>query len=122
MAHQFSQVPSAKIPRSSFNRSHGLKSTFDAGYLVPVFVDEALPGDTFNCRLNAFARMSTPVYPVMDNVYLDTFFFAVPIRLIWNNWHKFNGAQDDPGDSTSFTIPVVSAQGGTGYGEESLQD
>ena len=80
MSHSFSQVPKATIPRSSFNRSHGHKTTFDAGYLVPVLVDEALPGDTFNCKMTAFARMSTPLYPIMDNMYLDSFFFAVPYR------------------------------------------
>ena len=74
MQHQFSQVPKADIPRSSFNRSHGLKTTFDANYLVPIFVDEALPGDTHNLRMNAFARMSTPLFPIMDNLTLDTFF------------------------------------------------
>ena len=85
MSHQFSQVPKADIPRSQFDRSHGLKTAFDAGYLIPIYVDEALPGDTFNLRMSAFARMSTPLYPIMDNLFMETFFFAVPIRLIWNN-------------------------------------
>lgn len=106
MSHQFSQVPDVKIPRSSFDRSHGMKSTFDAGYLVPVLCDEALPGDTFNCSMTAFSRMSTPTYPVMDNLYMDTFFFAVPIRLIWDNFKKFMGEQTNPGDSTTFLVPV----------------
>lgn len=105
--HNFSQVPKAEIPRSSFDRSHGHKTTLDAGYLVPIFVDEALPGDTFNLKLHAVARMATPLFPIMDNIYLDTFFFAVPYRLLWDNWEKFNGAQDNPGDSTDFTIPVI---------------
>ena len=96
MSHQFSKVPQANIPRSQFNRSHGLKTAFDAGYLVPIYVDEALPGDTFNLKLNAFARMATPIYPIMDNVFLETFFFAIPNRLIWNNHYKFHGGQDDP--------------------------
>lgn len=122
MTHQFSQVPQAKIPRSSFNRSCGLKTTFDSGYLVPIFVDEALPGDTFNCRMSAFTRMATPIHPFMDNVFMDSFFFAVPIRLIWNNWHKFNGAQDDPGDSTDYLVPVMVSTAGTGYSNGSLHD
>ena len=109
MKHQFSQVPQAEIQRSQFNRSHGLKTTFDAGYLVPVFVDEALPGDTFNVRMSGFARMTTPLYPIMDNIFMDTFFFAVPNRLIWNNWQKFNGEQVDPGDSTDYTVPTVTS-------------
>ena len=107
MKHRFSEVPRAQIPRSSFDRSHGHKTTFDAGYLVPIYVDEALPGDTFNLNMTGFARLATPIYPVMDNMFLETFFFAVPIRLLWDNWEKFNGAQDNPGDSTDFVVPQV---------------
>ena len=80
MQHQFSQIPRADIPRSSFNRSHGYKTTFDAGYLIPFYVDEALPGDTFNCKSTLFARLATPIAPLMDNMHMDTFYFAVPIR------------------------------------------
>jgi len=108
MSHQFSQVPSAKIPRSSFNRNHGLKTTFDAGYLVPIFLDEVLPGDTMNLRANLFGRLATPLKPIMDNLFMETFFFFVPNRLVWENWEKFNGEQDNPGDTTDFTIPVMS--------------
>ena len=122
MAHQFSQVPSAKIPRSSFDRSHGYKTTFDAGYLVPVYVDEVLPGDSFNLSMAAFGRLATPIYPIMDNVRLDSFFFAVPIRLLWDNWERFNGAQDNPGDSTDFVLPTMTSPGGTGYANGSLSD
>lgn len=120
--HSFSQVPKAEIPRSSFNRSHGVKTTFNAGYLVPVFVDEALPGDTFNLKMQSFARLATPIVPFMDNLYCDSFFFAVPIRLIWNNWQKFNGEQTDPGDSTSYMTPVMPATASTGYAINSLHD
>jgi len=109
MVNQFSQIPKANIPRSSFDRSHGYKTTFDAGWLVPIYVDEALPGDTFNLKLNAFARLATPQKPIMDNMFMDFFFFAVPIRLIWNNWQKFNGEQDNPGDSTDFLCPTMDA-------------
>ncbi|AXL14486.1 major capsid protein [Microviridae sp.] len=120
--HDFSQVPKAEIPRSSFDRSHGYKTTFDAGYLIPVFVDEALPGDTFNCKMTAFSRLLTPVFPVMDNLHLDSFFFAVPYRLVWDNWEKFNGAQTNPGDSTDFTVPTMTAPVTTGYANGSLSD
>ena len=96
MRHSFSRVPQAEIPRSSFDRSHGYKSTFDAGYLVPVFLDEALPGDTFNCKMTAFGRLATPLHPFMDNLFMDSFFFAVPLRLVWDNFEKFNGAQANP--------------------------
>lgn len=122
MSHSFSQVPSAEIPRASFDRSHGNKSTFDAGYLVPIYVDEALPGDTFNLNMTAFARLATPLKPVMDNMFLDTFFFAVPNRLLWDNWERFNGSQDNPDDSTDFLIPRITGPGGAGYTAGSLSD
>lgn len=109
MTHNFAQVPKADIPRSSFNRSFGYKTTFNAGDLIPVFVDEMLPGDTFNVKMSCFARLATPIVPFMDNMYLDVFFFAVPNRLLWTNWKKFNGEQTNPGDSTSFLNPVVTA-------------
>ena len=121
MSHQFSQIPRADIPRSSFNRSHGYKTTFDAGYLVPFFVDEALPGDTFRCNANVFARLNTPIYPIMDNVFLETFFFAVPIRLIWDNFRKFNGEQVNPGDSTDYLVPTITCPAG-GWPVGSLSD
>ncbi|QKI28937.1 VP1 [Kummerowia striata gokushovirus] len=121
MKHDFSRVPQAEIQRSSFDRSHGVKTTFDSGYLVPVFVDEALPGDTFNLRMTGFGRLATPIKPFMDNLYIDSFFFAVPIRLIWNNWQKFNGEQDNPGDSTDYLVPQMTSPGG-GYAVGSLSD
>ena len=121
-AHNFSLSPQATIPRSKFNRSHGHKTTFDAGYLVPVFIDEALPGDTFNLKMTAFARLATPIFPIMDNMYFDSFFFFVPNRLVWDNWQKFNGEQNDPGDSTDYVIPTMTATAVTGYTANSLQD
>ncbi len=122
MQHSFANVPSPDIQRSMFDRSHGHKTTIDADYLYPVFVDEALPGDTLRCNANMFARMATPIYPIMDNLYLDSFFFAVPYRLVWENWHKFLGAQDDPGDSIDFTVPTMTSTATTGYLEGSLHD
>ncbi|HHA19574.1 MAG TPA: phage capsid protein, partial [Methylophaga sp.] len=108
MKHRFSEVPTVEIPRSRFDRSHGFKTTFDAGNLVPIFVDmDIMPGDTVRCDLNGFARLSTPVFPIMDNMVMDTFFFFVPHRLIWDNWAKFMGEQIDPGDSISYTLPQV---------------
>lgn len=114
----FASVPAADIPRSSFNRTSNYKTTFDSGLLIPVFVDEALPGDTFNLNMTAFARLATPLHPFMDNLYLDSFFFAVPLRLVWENWERFNGAQDNPGDSTDFLLPSITAD----VEAESLQD
>lgn len=107
MVHSFSKAPSADIPRSQFDRSFGHKTTFDAGKLIPVFHDEVLPGDTFNCNATIFARMNTPIYPLMDNLYMDLHFFFVPYRLIWDNFRKFCGEQIDPGDSTDYTIPTM---------------
>lgn len=119
--HQFAMVPKADIPRSQFKREFTHKTTFDAGYLVPVYVDEVLPGDTFNLKMTAFARLATPIYPVMDNMYLDSFFFFVPNRLVWSNWQKFMGEQLNPGDSISYVIPTTSSPTG-GYAVGSLQD
>lgn len=119
MRHQFSEVPRADIPRSSFDRSHGCKTAFDGGFLVPIFCDEALPGDTFNLKMTAFARLATPIFPIMDNMFMETFFFFVPNRLLWDNWQKFCGEQTDPGDSTDFTIPTIDVDS---VGVSSLQD
>lgn len=122
MTHDFSRAPQANIPRSSFNRSHGHKTTFDSGYLIPVILDEALPGDTLNLKMTALARLATPLFPYMDNLFMDTFFFAVPYRLIWDNWQKFNGEQRNPGDSTSYLVPTMTSTAGTGYLNGSLHD
>jgi hypothetical protein len=108
LTKDFSRVPKVDIQRSVFNRDHGLKTTFDAGYLIPIFYDEALPGDTFTMDANGFGRLATPINPFMDNLYIETFFFAVPYRLIWNNWEKFCGEQDNPGDSTDYLVPQTS--------------
>lgn len=110
-SYTFSQVPRAEMPRSTFNRSHGHKTTFDADYLIPVLVDEALPGDTFQVHASMFARLATPIFPMMDNIYLDVFFFAVPNRLLWDNWQKFMGEQVNPGDSTDYQVPVLDSSG-----------
>ena len=119
--HQFAMIPKADIPRSSFNIQKTHKTTFDAGYLVPIYVDEVLPGDTFNLKMTAFARLATPIYPLMDNLHLDSFFFFVPCRLVWSNWQKFMGEQENPGDSTSYVIPTVGTLTGA-YPVGSLQD
>ena len=106
--HNFSQIPPLDVPRSSFNRSHTFKSTFDAGRLIPFYIDEVYPADTFKLRANLFARMSTPLFPVMDNAYLDTFFFFVPYRLLWQHWPEFNGENLLPGiQSTEYSVPQV---------------
>ena len=120
-SHDFARVPRAEIPRASFDRSNGYKTSFDAGQLIPVFSDEVLPGDTFALNMTAFCRLSTPLRPFMDNLFLNSFFFFVPLRLLWTNFQKFMGEQDNPGDSTSYTIPQIVAPAG-GYAEQSLYD
>lgn len=119
--HNFASIPNVQIRRSQFNRSHGHKTAFDSGYLVPVLVDEVLPGDTFNLRMHAFARLSTPIVPVMDNLYLESFFFFVPYRLIWTNFKKFMGEQDNPADSISYLVPTMTSKS-SGYDVGSLHD
>lgn len=111
--NRFSQIPNSPIQRSVFDRSHDYKTTLDAGYLIPFFVDEVLPGDTFKLRVNAFVRMNTLIAPFMDNVFMDTFFFFVPTRLVWDNWQRFCGEQKNPGDSTDFLIPSLTHNSGS---------
>lgn len=111
--HHFSMIPRADIPRSSFRIENTHKTTFDADFLVPIYCTEVLPGDSMSLSMTAFVRLATPIFPIMDNMYLDSFFFFVPNRLVWSNWVKFMGEQTNPGDSISYTVPqVVSAANG----------
>lgn len=103
--HKFTMIPNSDIPRSKFVIEKTHKTTFDSGYLIPIYIDEVLPGDTFNLRMTAFGRLATPIVPIMDNIYLDTFFFFVPNRLVWDNWQRFMGEQDNPDDSISYLVP-----------------
>lgn len=109
--HRFSDAPAMYMKRTKFDRSHVYKTTFDSGKLIPVFVDEVLPGDTARMSVNYFARLATPIKPIMDNIYLDWFFFFVPNRLVWEHWQNFCFEQEDPDDSTDFVIPTVIATG-----------
>jgi hypothetical protein len=120
-AHNFAMVPRADIPRSRFSMQKTLKTTFDSGFLVPIMCEEVLPGDTFNVNVTMFGRLATPIFPVMDNLHMDSFFFFVPNRLVWNNWVKFMGEQENPSDSISYTIPQQVSPAG-GYAIGSLQD
>lgn len=121
-SHNFAQVPRANIQRSAFDRSFNYKTTCQASCLIPIFLDEVLPGDTFALNSTIFARMGTSLVPAMDNLEVTTQYFFVPNRLVWSNWEKFMGAQDNPGDSISFTIPQNSGGAGTSYGTMSLGD
>lgn len=122
MQHSFSQTPGSHIPRSTFNRSHGWKGTFDSGYLVPILVDMVYPSETLKCRATCLARLNTPIVPIMDNLFLETFYFFVPLRLLQTNFVKMMGEQTDPGDSISFLTPQILAPAGTGWEESSLAD
>jgi len=104
-ASRFAMVPRNDVPRSAFDVSHGHKTTFDAGYLIPVYVDEVLPGDSLRLKMTAFARLATPIVPVMDNIIMESFFFFVPNRLLWSNWERFMGEQLSPSDTTAFLLP-----------------
>ena len=122
MKHLFSQIPRAQISRSVFDRSHGWKSTFDSGYLVPFLVDEVLPGDSYKVKFNFLARLSTPIVPTMDNLFIDTFYFFVPYRLLWKHWEQFNGQQDFPGAPTDYLVPQTTAPADKGFPVGSLED
>ena len=116
MSHSFAEVPRIGAPRSSFNRSHRFMATFDADYLVPVLVDDIIPGDTFNVGMEFLARLATPLYPIMDNLRLESFFFFVPYRLLWSNFKKMHGEQVDPADSIDYTIPTFTSGSAVGLG------
>jgi hypothetical protein len=131
---QFVEVPRADIQRSTFDRSFGHKTTFDAGELIPIYADEMLPGDTFSCKLTAFARLATPIHPTMDNAFMDTQFFCVPVRLIWDDFEEFMGetktytasGSSRLDETPDFTVaapiaPTITA-GGSGEAEGSLAD
>ena len=105
--HRFSDAPAMYMKRTKFDRSHVYKTTFNSGKLIPVFVDEVLPGDTTRMSVNYFARLATPIKPIMDNIYLDWFFFFVPNRLVWEHWQNFCFEQEDPDDSTDYVIPTI---------------
>lgn len=123
--HRFSDAPAMYMRRTKFDRSHVYKTTFDSGKLIPVFIDEVLPGDTSSLRVRYFSRLATPIKPIMDNIYLDWFFFFVPNRLVWNHWQNFCFEQEDPDDSTDYVCPTTSLVGkadDTSYGVGTLWD
>nr|WNN13267.1 MAG: major capsid protein [Microviridae sp.] len=115
--HRFAEIPKAQIPRSVFDRSFTTKTAFNSGYLIPVFFDEVLPGDTFDVNASFFTRLATPVVPIMDNLWLDSFFFFVPYRLVWDHWTNMHGERKNPQDSVDYICPTVTApDGGFGFG------
>jgi len=119
--HSFAMIPKPDIPRSVFLQKSTHKTTGDAGYLIPIYLNEVYPGDTYNLHGTVFARMATPLFPIMDNLWLDIQYWFVPYRLVWTNWAKFMGEQANPADSISYTIPQVPTKA-SGYDIGSLQD
>lgn len=106
--HSFAQIPDVRISRSQFDRSFTIKDAFDFDYLIPIFVDEMLPGDTANVTMASFARLATQVVPILDNMYVDYFFFFVPNRLVYDKWEQMMGANiPDPDSSTDFILPQM---------------
>lgn len=120
--HVFSRVPHADIPRSRFRTEQGYKTTFNSGYLIPFYVDEVLPGDTFKLRTTSFCRLATPIVPIMDNIYLDYHFWYVPCRLVWDNFVRMMGERDSPDDSIDYLVPQMFAPADGGVAPESLSD
>jgi len=125
-ASRFAMVPRNDVPRSAFDLSHTHKTTFNSGTLVPVYVDEVLPGDSIRVNMTAFCRLSTPIVPILDNLIMESFFFFVPNRLVWDNWTRFMGEQLTPDDSTTFLLPYITIAGTdiwvTGGSTHSLPD
>ena len=122
MQHQFGNSPSLDKPRAVFDRSSSLKTAFDAGYLIPIYCDEVLPGDTMDMRAFVFARLATPIYPIFDNIFIDLHWFEVPFRQVCDEFKKLMGEQINPGDSIDYTMPIMAAPASVGHGEESLSD
>lgn len=120
----FSKIPAnVAAPRSAFDRSHSHKTTVSSGFIYPILWEPILPGDTINLTMNALARLATPIFPYMDNLYMDVHFFFVPNRLLWDNWERFQGAQDDPDDTTDYEVPALSAvTHAAGFSELSIYD
>jgi len=122
MQHDFSNVPKVKLPRSSFKTTRTHKTTFNADYLVPVYIGEALPGDTWDFEMSMLARFSSPLKtPVMDNAYIDVFCFAEPLRILQTNFPKIFGSEVDPLASNAIQTPVITPTTG-GFTALSLED
>lgn len=120
--HSFAQIPAVNTPRSAFDRSFEVKDTYDFDYIYPFYCDEVIPGDTFNVDVNVFARLATQKVPIMDRLYASYEFFFVPSRLVWTNFKKMMGEQDNPGDSTDYTVPKLAATAAGGFTVGSIYD
>lgn len=123
MTHNFSKVPDVQIERSKFKRDHAYKTTFDAGKLVPFYIDEVLPGDSHTVQAEIFGRLATPIKPFMDNMVMDTLYFFVPMRQVWSHTQNFFGERKpNPASSISYTVPTVTMPASTASFEGSIWD
>lgn len=119
--HDFAMIPKGDIPRSLFKMRHSHKTAFDSGFLIPVYCEELLPGDEYRGSMHAIARLATPITPFMDDLTLESFFFFVPNRLVWDNWERFMGQRRNPSDSIAFTVPTIISPA-SGYAVSSIFD
>lgn len=123
MQHSFSKVPAVHVPRSVFSRPYERHQPNGVNYLYPFYVEEVIPGDTHTLRGRFVSRLTTPIVPFMSNLYLETFFFFVPNRLVWTHWEQFMGERKpDPDSSIDYTLPLMYRPAATGWAEFSLQD
>ena len=106
---RFANIPSTDIQRSVFDRSCGVRTTFDGGLLVPCFWDEVLPGDTLTMNVRSFIRLETLLRPLMENIYVDFHFFYAPYRILWDHWINFMGEKDNPDDTTTYSVPKMTS-------------
>lgn len=117
----FANNPTPRIGRSALNRTSQHSTTFEAGSLIPVWVDEILPGDTITMQATHLTRLATPLHPIMDNLYLDWHWFYVPNRLVWDHWANFLGERKTPTDTTEYVIPTLTAAP-SGFASGSIMD
>lgn len=120
----FAQLPHADIRRSQFDRSSSVKTSFNVGDVIPFYVDEVLPGDTFKIKTSKVVRLQTLITPMMDNLYLDTYFFFVPNRLVWSHWKEFNGENTQSAwlPTTEYEVPQITAPATDGWSIGTIAD
>lgn len=122
--NHFAVNPQVNIGRSSFKRNSDHKTTFDAGDLIPIYIDEVLPGDTFSMDMSALVRMTTPIFPTMDNAAIDFYFFYTPTRILWDHWKELNGENRETAwtQKVEYSVPQLTSPANTGWTEGTLAD
>lgn len=122
--NHFAVNPQVNIGRSSFKRNSDHKTTFDAGDLIPIYVDEVLPGDTFSMDMSALVRMTTPIFPTMDNAAIDFYFFYTPTRILWEHWKELNGENRQTAwtQKVEYSVPQLTSPPNEGWKEGTIAD